>query len=299
MRSFQFIRILSFKMGEIIDGKKIAEEIKKNLKEEVKALKEKIGSITLATILVGDDPASRIYVNMKSKACEEIGITSKVYHLPSDSSEKDVLSLIETLGRDHSINAILVQLPLPKHISLKKVMSKLPIDKDVDCFNPLNLGSLFFSEQDLAPCTPKGIMRMLAHHEINLEGKDVVIVNHSIVVGKPLALMFLANDATVQVCHVKTKNLKEKTKNADILVVAAGKPKLINAEMVKDGAIVIDVGINKLEKKIVGDVSFDEVKEKASLITPVPGGVGPMTIAMLLENTILLTKRQIEGMKNA
>ena len=272
----------------IIDGKKIAAKIKDRVREEVKSMETKPG---LATVLVGDDPASQLYVKLKGKACEEAGIRSEKYEFPGDAKDGEIIKLIRELNSNSSIHGILVQLPLPKHLNSQKIMAKISPEKDVDGFNPVNMGRLLIGDERFVPCTPKGVIRMLEHEKVGLEGKDCVIVNHSPVVGKPLAMLLLNREATVSVCHVKTKDLGKFTKEAEILVVAAGVPGLIKADMVKEGAVVIDVGINKTEDGIVGDVDFEAVKEKASLITPVPGGVGPMTIAMLLENTVMAAKR--------
>jgi len=275
----------------IIDGKKISSGMKEEVRKDVEELKEKDISPGLATILVGENPASQLYVRLKGKACEEAGIHSEKYELPEGASEDEIIGLIKELNSNDSIHGILVQLPLPKYLNSQQIMAEISPAKDVDGFNPVNMGNLLIGNEGLVPCTPKGIIRMLEHEKVELEGKDCVIVNHSPVVGKPLAMLLLNRDATVSVCHVKTRNLGKFTREAEILVVAAGVPKLITAEMVKEGAVVIDVGINKTEDGIVGDVDFEAVKDKVSLITPVPGGVGPMTIAMLLENTILAAKR--------
>ncbi|MFH1835464.1 MAG: tetrahydrofolate dehydrogenase/cyclohydrolase catalytic domain-containing protein [Methanobacteriota archaeon] len=271
--------------AQIIDGAKKALEIKASLKKEVKTLSEKGVTPALATILVGDDSSSRIYLKLKEKACVEVGIKSNQFELPADASEGEVISLITKLNSDELVHGILVQLPLPKHLNEYKTLSNINPSKDVDGFHPQNLGKLAFKDEALAPATPKGIV-VLLEDLTRLEGKNVCIVNHSIVVGKPLALMLLSRNATVDVCHVYTKNLANHTKAADILISATGVPKLIKKDMVAEGAIVIDVGVSKTEEGITGDVDFEKVKEKASHITPVPGGVGPMTIAILLQNTI-------------
>lgn len=281
------------KMGRIIDGRRISSEIREDVNSRVLELGSKGISIGLATIMLGEDPASEIYVGMKHRACEKAGIYSKNYRLDGDTSEGELIALIEKLNRDDSIHGILVQLPLPEHINRNRVMAAISPDKDVDGFHPVNMGKLVLGEELLVPCTPKGIIRMLDYEKIDVEGKDTVIINHSPVVGKPLALMFLNRDATVTVCHVKTEDISEYSRDAEILVVAAGVPALIKEDMVKKNSIVIDVGINRVDGGIVGDVDFNNVKDKASLITPVPGGTGPMTIAMLLDNTIIARKMQL------
>jgi len=273
----------------IIDGKKIAAGIKEKVKKEVDSMQTKPG---LATVLVGDDPASQLYVKLKGKACDEAGIKSEKYEFPGDVEEGEIIKLIRELNSNSSIHGILVQLPLPKHLNSQEIMAEIAPEKDVDGFNPVSMGNLMIGNEGFVPATPKGIIGMLEHEGVDVEGKDCVIVNHSPVVGKPLAMLLLNREATVSVCHVKTKDLGRFTREAEILIVAAGVPGLIKADMVKEGAVVIDVGINKTEDGIVGDVDFEAVKDKASLITPVPGGVGPMTIAMLLENTVMAVKWQ-------
>lgn len=279
---------------EILNGKELAKKIRIQLAQDVLEIKQKIGKVPgLAIILVGDNPASRIYVNSKIKGCQEIGIESFEYHLDKDVSEKDLLEIIEKLNRDESVNGILVQLPLPKHINEKSVISKIALEKDVDGFKPENLGMLFLNDKNaLVSCTPAGIMKLLAEYQIKLEGKDVTIVGRSNIVGKPLAGLFINAGSTVTVCNSKTKNLKEKTQNADIVVMAVGKAKLLTSDMVKDGAIIIDVGINRTLDGIVGDVDYENVAPKCSYITPVPGGVGPMTVAMLFNNTLQAFNRK-------
>ena len=278
---------------EILNGKELAKKIRTELKEEVLNLKEKLGKVPgLAIILVGDNPASRIYVNSKIKGCQEIGIESFEYCLDANITEKELLEVIEKLNNDDKVNGILVQLPLPAHIDEKSVISKIALEKDVDGFKPENLGMLFLNDKNaLVSCTPAGIMRILDEYKINLEGKDAVIVGRSNIVGKPLAGLFINAGATVTICNSKTKNLCEKTKNADVVVMAVGKAKLLTSDMVKEGAIVVDVGINRTQDGIVGDVDYDNVAPKCSYITPVPGGVGPMTVAMLFSNTLQAFKR--------
>jgi len=276
-------------MSKIIDGNALSSELKEKIKKEISGLK-RYGVPGLATILVGENPASKIYVNLKHKSCEEVGINSVLKKFPENTKEEDVVKCIKELNEDKNIHGILVQLPLPKHINEKRIMNLIKPEKDVDGFHPVNMGNLMIGNEGLVPCTPKGIIYMLSANNIELKGKDVVIVNHSNVVGKPLAAMFLNRNSTVTVCHVYTKNLTEYTIKADILVVGVGIPNFIKEDMVKENAIVIDVGINRVEGKTVGDVDFEKVKNKASLITPVPGGVGPMTIAMLLTNTLTAFK---------
>lgn len=272
----------------ILNGRDISSEIRGMLKKKVDELKLNGINPGLAVILVGNDPASRIYVNNKKKACEEIGIRSFEYILPEETSECELIQLVETLNKDRSVHGILVQLPLPKHMDTDNVLLRISPDKDVDCFHPFNVGRVMIGDYYFLPCTPAGIMELLSRTGISLEGKECVVVGRSNIVGKPMAMLLLHSNATVTICHSKTRNLKEICKKADVLVVAVGKPRFINAEYVKEGAVVIDVGINRLESgKVCGDVDFDSVAEKASYITPVPGGVGPMTITMLLKNTIM------------
>jgi methylenetetrahydrofolate dehydrogenase (NADP+)/methenyltetrahydrofolate cyclohydrolase len=281
--------------GKIIDGKKIAQGIKDSVREGVSDFRERYKKVpSLHVILIGNDPASEMYVRIKEKAAEEVGIKS-VKHEFESITEKDLLGLIDKLNRDESVNGILVQLPLPKDVDDKSVLAAVDPEKDVDGFHALNMGSIFTGDYRLVSCTAAGIIRMIESEGIDPEGKEAVIVGSSNVVGKPLAIMLVNKEATVTMCHIKTKNIPEKTRTADILVSATGVPKLIKAEMVKEGATVIDVGISKVDGKIVGDVDFENVKEKASRITPVPGGVGPMTVAMLMSNTLDAAKRQSEG----
>ncbi len=274
--------------AEIIDGTEIARKIRDRIKKEVASMKKKPG---LAAIIAGDNPASKIYVGIKRKQCEEAGIYSEEHKLTEETTEEELLALIDKLNKDDRINAILVQLPLPKHISTEKVLSSIALEKDVDGFNPVNIGKLVDGNENSVPCTPKGIIRLLEETGIGIEGKNAVVVGRSSIVGKPTALMLLNRNATVTICHSRTKNLGETTRQADILVAAAGKARMITSEMVKKGAVVIDVGINKIDGKLAGDVDFEKVKEKAAFITPVPGGVGPMTVAMLLENTLQMSRR--------
>ena len=275
-------------MTEILDGKNLAKKIKSEIKEEVAQLKEKTGKAPgLAIVLVGENPASKIYVNSKIKGCKEIGIESFAHFLSEDVTEEKLLTIIDELNRDERVNGILVQLPLPAHINEQKVIAAIALEKDVDGFKPENLGLLFLNDKrSLHSCTPAGIMRLLDEYKIDLCGLDAVIVGRSNIVGKPLAGLFINRSATVTLCHSRTKNLKEKTKNADVVVMAVGKAKLLTEDMVKEGAIVVDVGINRTESGLVGDVDFEKVAPKAKYITPVPGGVGPMTVAMLFHNTL-------------
>lgn len=273
-----------------IDGKAIAQQVRARVKEEV----EKLGPSNrpgLAAVLVGENPASKIYVRNKRKACEEVGIYSEEHTLPESATEKELLSLIERLNRDPKIHGILVQLPLPKQINERKILDAVVPEKDVDGFHYINVGKLVANEKGFVPCTPLGIVELLLATGVEIAGAHAVVVGRSNIVGKPAALLLLHRHATVTICHSKTKNLEEVCRQADILVAAIGKPQFVKKEMVKEGAIVIDVGINRLpDGRIVGDVDFDPVQERAGAITPVPGGVGPMTIAMLLSNTLQSAK---------
>ena len=274
-------------MYQIIDGKKISTDIKEELKVKAAALKQQGKEACLAVILVGNDPASTVYVGNKKKACEYVGIRSLSYELPEDTSEDELLELIAKLNADTSVNGILVQLPLPKQINEDKVISAISPDKDVDGFHPTSVGNLCIGRRGYVSCTPAGIIQLLKRSGVEIAGKECVVIGRSNIVGKPMALLMLRENATVTVCHSRTKDLKEITKRADILIVAIGKPKFITADYVKEGAVVIDVGIHRGEDgKLCGDVKFDEVCEHTSMITPVPGGVGPMTIAMLMNNCI-------------
>ena len=274
-------------MAERIDGKKISAEIKEELKTEVAALKEQGKEAALAVIQVGADPASSVYVRNKKKACEYIGIKSLSYELPETSTEQELLDLIEQLNKDDAVNGILVQLPLPEHMDEDKVIKAISPQKDVDGFHPQNVGALVIGQEGFVSCTPAGIIQLLKRSGIEIEGKNCVVVGRSNIVGKPMALLMLRENATVTVTHSKTRNLKEICKEADILIVAIGKKEFITKEYVKEGAVVIDVGMHRDENnKLSGDVKFDEVEPIASAITPVPGGVGPMTIAMLMNNCV-------------
>ncbi|RKQ61610.1 methylenetetrahydrofolate dehydrogenase (NADP+)/methenyltetrahydrofolate cyclohydrolase [Thermovibrio guaymasensis] len=276
-------------MAVILDGRVLSEKIRGELKEEVEYLKEKFGRApTLAVVLVGNDPASEIYVRNKIKACQKVGINSLDKKLPETITQEELNRVVKELNDNKDVDGIIVQLPLPKHLSCREVINYISPEKDVDGFHPLNAGKCMLGlyDEGLMPCTPAGVMKFFEEYGIELQGKNAVMVGHSNIVGKPLANMLLNANATVSVCHVYTQDLAFYTKKADILCVATGVPHLIKAEMVKDGAVVIDIGISRLNGKIVGDVDFEAVKEKASAITPVPGGVGPMTITMLLYNTV-------------
>lgn len=275
----------------IIDGKAVSAAVKDEVKNEVEQLK-KSGSVPcLAVVLVGNDPASKVYVGNKKKACEYCGIKSLEYLLDENTTEEELLSLINVLNNDSAVNGILVQLPLPKHINEEHIINSIVPSKDVDAFHPVNVGKIMIGNPDFLPCTPAGVMEMLTKYNIETCGKDCVIIGRSNIVGKPMAMLMLAANATVTVCHSKTANIKEKCKNADIIIAAVGKAGFVTADMVKDGAVVIDVGINRnSEGKLCGDVDFESVSQKASYITPVPGGVGPMTIATLMKNTLAAFK---------
>ena len=272
---------------KILDGKGLAKDIREKIKAEVNNIKIAKGIVPgLAVVLVGQDPASVSYVSMKERACLEGGFYSEVHRLDEDTSQGEILSLIDELNNNDKIHGILVQLPLPGNIDEKIVNERIEPKKDVDGFNPINLGKLFLKTPGFIPCTPKGIISLLKHYDISIEGKNAVVVGRSDIVGKPTATLLLHENATVTLCHSRTKNLSSYTKEADILVSAIGKPNFITSSMVKKGAIIIDAGTSKVGNKLVGDVDFQGVIEKVDKITPVPGGVGPMTIAMLLENTL-------------
>lgn len=280
-------------MAKIIDGKAVSQFVKDEVKKEVSALGEKGVSVGLAVIIVGNDPASRTYVNNKKKACEATGIISEEYALPEDTTMDELLALIKELNAKKSINGILCQLPLPKHLDEKAVIENINPIKDVDAFHAVNTGHIMIGDYSFLPCTPAGIMEMLKYYNIEIEGKECVVIGRSNIVGKPMAMLLLQKNGTVTICHSRTKNLKEVTSRADILVAAVGVPYFVTADMVKDGAVVIDVGMDRnKEGKLCGDVDFAEVEKKASYITPVPGGVGPMTIATLMKNTVTAAKLQ-------
>jgi methylenetetrahydrofolate dehydrogenase (NADP+)/methenyltetrahydrofolate cyclohydrolase len=279
-------------MAKILDGKSLAKRIREELKLKVEDLRKRGVIPSLAVILVGDDPSSIVYVNMKRKACEEVGIVSHLFHLPANAKQEEVVELVNDLSKREDINGILVQHPLPSHIDELSVFSAIPLKKDVDGLSPLSLGRLAFGRPVFVSCTALGVLELLKHYEIPIEGKDVVVMGRSIIVGKPIALLLLQNNATVTICHSKTKDIWEKTKRADILVVAIGRAEFVKGEYIKEGAVVIDCGYNRPPEggRDVGDVHFPSAEKVASFITPVPGGVGPMTIAMLLKNTIKATE---------
>lgn len=276
---------------EIIDGKQLAKNIRLNLKEEVEELKKKGIFPKLAVIMVGDNAASKVYVKNKSKACEEIGIAYEEFILNADTTMEQLLELIYKLNKDESVHGILLQSPLPSNLDINMAFKEIETKKDVDGFNPINVGKLALNQDCFVSCTPYGIIKMLEEYNVPIEGAHAVILGRSNIVGKPLIQCLLNKNATVTICHSKSKNVKETTKNADILIAAIGKANFVQADMVKEGAVVIDVGINRTtEGKIIGDVDFEQVSKKASYITPVPGGVGPMTIAMLMTNVVKATK---------
>ena len=274
-------------MAKLIDGKMISKQIKDELKEKVSELKANGKEICLAVIQVGNDPASSVYVGNKKKACEYIGIKSLAYELPEETTELELLEIIDKLNKDDSVNGILVQLPVPKHINEEKIINAISPSKDVDGFHPASVGALSIGKKGFVSCTPAGIIQLLKRSDIEIEGKECVVIGRSNIVGKPMAMLLLRENGTVTVCHSRTKNIKEVCKRADILVVAIGKPKMIDASYVKEGATVIDVGIHRNENnKLCGDVDFESVEPICGAITPVPGGVGPMTIAMLMNNCV-------------
>lgn len=276
-------------MANIINGKEISAAIREEIKAGVQGMSVRPG---LAVVLVGDDPASAVYVRNKSKACAEVGIYSEVYRLPEETGREQLLGLIEQLNQSPLIHGILVQLPLPKHLDPEEVIMAIDPAKDVDAFHPVNVGKIMISNYDFLPCTPAGVMELLHRSGIEVSGKECVVIGRSNIVGKPQAMLLLHENATVTVCHSKTRDLPSVCRRADILVSAVGKAKFVTADMVRDGAVVIDVGMNRDENgKLCGDVDFEPVSEKASYITPVPGGVGPMTITMLLKNTVTAAKR--------
>lgn len=282
-------------MYKIIDGKEVSASVRGKIADSVNELKAKGVTPGLAVIIVGNDPASKVYVNNKKKGCEQVGMNSFEYALEESTTTQELLELIDKLNKDDNVDGILCQLPVPKHIDETAVLNAISPQKDVDAFHPVNCGKLMIGSGELAPCTPAGMIEMLKYYNIDTTGKHCVIIGRSNIVGKPMAMLMLQNNATVTVCHSKTANLKEITKEADILVAAIGKPNFVKADMVKDGAVVLDVGINRLENgKLCGDVDFNDVCEKTSFITPVPGGVGPMTITMLLNNTLTAAKRRLK-----
>ena len=279
---------------QIIDGKKVSAEVKERVRQQTLELKNEY-NITpgLAVVIVGDDPASRVYVNNKKKACEVVGFKSEEYALPAETTQEELLDLVDTLNKKDDINGILVQLPLPKHLDDKAVIEAIDPSKDVDAFHAVNVGKIMLGEYDFLPCTPAGVMEMLHSYDISVEGKECVVIGRSNIVGKPMGMLLLHENGTVTICHSRTKNLTEVCRRADILVAAVGIPKFVKADMVKDGAVVIDVGMDRDENgKLCGDVDFENVKDKCSFITPVPGGVGPMTISTLMKNTLKACKLQ-------
>lgn len=283
-------------MAQIIDGKLVSAKVREEIRREVEEMTARDDIRPgLAVILVGEDPASCIYVRNKKKACEEVGFLSREYRLPAETSEEELLSLIDRLNGDDKIHGILVQLPVPKQISDKKVIARIAPHKDVDAFCFENVGRIMTNEFDLAPCTPAGIMELLSHYGIDPAGKNAVVIGRSNIVGKPMAMLLLHKNATVTICHSRTKNLAEICRGADILVAAVGKAKFVTEDMVKEGAVVIDVGMNRDENGLCGDVDFAAVEKKVSFITPVPGGVGPMTITLLLKNTLTAAKKAASG----
>lgn len=277
--------------ARIIDGKAVAQKIKDEIKNKVAALPEKPG---LAVVIVGDDPASHNYVNNKEKACAYVGFYSEIHRLPKETSEAELIKLIDKLNKSKKIDGFLIQSPLPEHLNEEKMTLLIDPAKDVDCFHPFNTGKVFNGDfTGLMPCTPAGCLQLIKSIGIELKGKKAVVVGRSNIVGKPMAMLLLNEHCTVTICHSRTSNLAAEVSQADIVVAAVGRPKLITGEMIKPGAVVIDVGTNRVNDKWVGDVDFDSVKEKAGFITPVPGGVGPMTIAMLLQNTLLAKQRKL------
>ena len=274
-------------MGQIIDGKAVSAKVKEEIRLETEKLKEQGIEIGLAVVIVGDDPASQVYVRNKEKACETVGFNSFKYALPAETTEEELLNVVKKLNEDKNVNGILVQLPLPKHIDESKVLLTIDSTKDVDGFHPVNVGKMVIGEDTFLPCTPAGIIEMIKRTDIDIEGKECVVIGRSNIVGKPMAMLMLKENATVTIAHSRTKDLKEVTKRADIIVAAIGKAKFVTADYVKEGAVVIDVGMDRDENgKLCGDVDFESVSKVASAITPVPGGVGPMTVTMLLVNCL-------------
>ena len=281
-------------MANLIDGKQVSAKVKEQVRQETETLFQKYGKRPgLAVVIVGNDPASRVYVNNKKKACETVGFQSFEYALPEDTTQEELLELVETLNVDKNVNGILVQLPVPKQIDDKAIINAISAQKDVDAFHPENVGRIMIGEYAFLPCTPAGVMELIDSTGTEISGKRCVVIGRSNIVGKPMAMLLLHRSGTVTICHSRTQNLSEITREADILVAAVGKANFVTGDMVKEGAVVIDVGMNRLENgKLCGDVNFAEVEPKASYITPVPGGVGPMTIAMLMKNTLTAFKTQ-------
>ena len=278
-------------MYKIIEGKEVSVAVREEIKAEVEILKNQGKSTGLAVVIVGNNPASRVYVNNKKKGCAEVGMESFEYALPEETTTDELLELVEKLNNDDAVDGILCQLPLPKQIDEKKVLNAIAPHKDVDAFHPVNTGHIMIGDHSFLPCTPAGIMEMLKYYNISVEGKECVVIGRSNIVGKPMAMLLLGQNGTVTICHSRTIDLAEVTKRADILVAAVGKAYFVTPDMVKDGAVVIDVGMNRnAEGKLCGDVDFEAVKDKCSFITPVPGGVGPMTITMLLKNTLTASR---------
>lgn len=273
-----------------MDGKMVSAKVRGNILEEVNGLKEKGVRPGLAVIIVGEDPASKVYVRNKERACEECGFYSEKYALPEETTQEELLGLIDELNHNPHIDGILCQLPVPKHINEQAIIDAISPEKDVDAFHPINVGKIMVGNFDFLPCTPAGVMQLLEEYDIDPNGKNCVVIGRSNIVGKPMAMLLLHKNGTVTICHSRTKNLKEVCAQADILVAAVGKADFVTADMVKEGAVVIDVGMNRKDGKLCGDVAFDEVNEKASYLTPVPGGVGPMTITMLMKNTLKAAK---------
>ena len=280
-------------MSKIIDGKAVSAQVKERIRLETEQLKEKGIEVGLAVVIVGDDPASKVYVRNKKLACEAVGFNSYEYALPAETTEQELLDLVQKLNNDDKVNGILVQLPLPKHLDDKVIINNILPEKDVDAFHPVNVGKIMIGDYSFLPCTPAGVMELIASTGTEIAGKECVVIGRSNIVGKPQAMLLLHKSGTVTICHSKTENLKEVCSRADILVAAVGRAKMITADYIKDGAVVIDVGMNRDENgKLCGDVDFEDCKDKASYITPVPGGVGPMTIAMLMQNTLTAAKTQ-------
>lgn len=281
-------------MAKLINGKEVSASVKLRVKNQTEELIEKSGITPgLAVVIVGNDPASRVYVNSKKKACAEVGFNSYEYALPEDTTQQELLELVEKLNNDSKVNGILCQLPLPKQIDENAIINAIKPEKDVDAFHPFNVGKIMIGEFAFLPCTPAGVMELIDSTGVEVSGKNCVVIGRSNIVGKPMSMLLLHRSGTVTICHSKTQNLTEICKNADILVAAVGRANFVTVDMVKEGAVVIDVGMNRLENgKLCGDVDFNEVEKKASFITPVPGGVGPMTIAMLMQNTLTAAKLQ-------
>ena len=277
-------------MAQIIDGKAVSAAVRADVREQTELLKNKGITPGLAVIIVGDDPASRVYVNNKKKACMDVGFYSEEYAMPAETTMEQLCEVIDTLNSRDDIDGILCQLPLPKHLDEKAVIDRIDPSKDVDAFSPANVGKIMIGDYDFLPCTPAGVMELLKAYDIDANGKNCVVIGRSNIVGKPMAMLLLHANGTVTVCHSKTQNISEITSKADILVAAVGRANFVTADMVKEGAVVIDVGMNRVDGKLCGDVDFAGVEQKASFITPVPGGVGPMTIGMLMKNTLKAAK---------